>query len=70
MSARDEAHGLDKNNKEEANAVLLQLVDWSQAFDRQCPELAVKSFIENGVRKSLIPVLVNYFQNRKMIVKW
>ena len=48
----------------------MQLIDWSQAFDRQCPELTVNSFIENGVRKELIPVLINYFQGRQMIVKW
>ena len=61
---------LDTNNKDEAYGIIMQLVDWSQAYDRQCPELAIKSFIENGVRKSIIPVLMNYFQDRKMIVKW
>ena len=61
---------VDRNNKDEAYAVILQLVDWNQAFDRQCPELAIKSFIENGVRRQLIPVLINYFQDRKMYVKW
>ena len=61
---------LDKNNTSEAYAVITNMVDWSQAFDRQCPRLGVDSFIENGVRKSLIPVLVNYFQDRRMRVKW
>ena len=61
---------LDSNNQKEANAVLVQLVDWSQAFDRQCPELGIKSFIKTGVRKSIIPVLISYFQDRKMKVKW
>jgi hypothetical protein len=61
---------LDKNSQNESMAVILNLIDWSQAFDRQCPNLGVKSFIENGVRKSLIPVLINYFQNRVMYVKW
>ena len=61
---------LDKNNKQEANAVLVQLVDWSQAFDRQCPQLGIESFIKNGVRKTVIPVLISYFQQRKMKVKW
>ena len=28
------------------------------------------SFLKNGVRPGLIPVLVNYFQNRRMSVKW
>ena len=61
---------LDRNNKYEVNAVLVQLVDWSQAFDRQCPLLGIEAFIENGVRKSVIPVLVNFFQQRRMKVKW
>ena len=61
---------LDKNNEKEAIGVITLLIDWSQAFDRQCPELGINSFIENGVRKSIIPVLINYFQDRKMKVKW
>ena len=61
---------LDTNNQEEKYAVIVQLVDWAQAFDRQCPQLGIKSFIKNGVRKSIIPVLISYFQNRKMKVKW
>ena len=61
---------LDTNNDKEADEVIVQLIDWSQAFDRQCPTLGIKSFIENGVRKSIIPVLTNYFQDRKMKVKW
>ena len=50
--------------------VIAKLVDWSKAFDRQDPTLGVQSFIRNGVRPSIIPVLINYFQDRKMIVKW
>jgi hypothetical protein len=50
--------------------VILQLVDWAQAFDRQCPQIGIQSFIENGVHKSVIPVLISYFQNRRMKVKW
>ena len=46
------------------------MVDWKQAFDRQCHTLGVQSFIKNGVRDSLIPLLISYFQNRKMKVKW
>ena len=61
---------LDTNNQKEANAVIVQLVDWAQAFDRQCPLLGIKSFIQNGVRKSVIPVLTSFFQDRKMKVKW
>ena len=61
---------LDENNSKEAYAVVAQLIDWNQAFDRQCPKLGINSFIRNGVRKSIIPVLINYFQNRQMRVKW
>jgi hypothetical protein len=61
---------LDTNNKDEKYAVILQLVDWAQAFDRQCPQLGIQPFIENGVCKSVIPVLISYFQHRQMKVKW
>ena len=40
---------LDRNNKKEAYAVVVQLVDWAQAIDRQCPLLSIKSFIKNLV---------------------
>ena len=61
---------LDKNSKGDVCAVLATLVDWKQAFPRQCPKLGVESFIKNGVRPALIPLLVNYFQGRRMKVKW
>ena len=50
--------------------MLAQYIDWSKAFDRQDPKLGIESFIRNGVRASIIPVLISYFQNRKMVVKW
>ena len=61
---------VDQNSKNEAFCAILHLVDWSQAFDRQSHTLGVQSFIDNGVRPALIPILVNFFQNRKMRVKW
>ena len=61
---------LDTNSSSQSMAVLAQLIDWSQAFDRQCPRLGIQSFINNGVRLEIIPVLINYFQDRKMKVKW
>ena len=60
----------DKNSKKEAIAVLMQMIDWNSAFDRQCHKLGILSFINNGVRKSLIPILISYFQDRQMAVKW
>ena len=61
---------LDNNSGGDIFAVVANLIDWNNAFPRQCPKLGVESFIQNGVRASLIPVLTNYFQERKMSVKW
>ena len=61
---------VDVNSQSEARAVIVGMVDWSQAFDRQCHKLGIQSFIDNGVRQSLIPILINHFQNRRMKVKW
>ena len=61
---------VDINARYQAYAVILQMIDWSQAFDRQCHTLGIKSFIENGVRPSIIPVMISYFENRSMKVKW
>ena len=61
---------LDNNSKGDTFAVIANLIDWNNAFPRQCPKLGIDSFIENGVRPALIPVLVNYFQDRQMDVKW
>ena len=49
---------LDNNSKGDVFAVVASLVDWNNAFPRQCPKLGVESFLENRVRPSLIPVLV------------
>ena len=61
---------VDRNTANEKFAVLCSFIDWRQAFDRQCPTLRVQSFVDNGVRNSLIPLLINYFEDRYMIVKW
>ena len=61
---------LDKNSKGEINAVLCMFVDWKQAYSRQCHTLGVQSFLKNGVRPSLIPILISYFEDRQMRVKW
>ena len=61
---------LDNNLKKELFAVVANLIDWSKAFPIQCPRIGVNSFIRNGVRPSLIPLLVSYFQERKITVKW
>ena len=60
----------DRASQSKSAAVIVSMIDWSQAFDRQCHKLGVESFIQNGVRKSLIPLLVSFFQTRRMVVKW
>ena len=61
---------LDNNSKGDIFAVVVSLIDWNNAFPRQCPKLGIQSFIHNGVRPALIPVLVNFFQDRQMKVRW
>ena len=61
---------LDNNSRRETFAVVANLIDWNNAFPRQCPKMGVESFIRNGVRPALIPVLISYFQDREMSVKW
>ena len=61
---------LDGNSKGDTFAVIANLIDWNNAFPRHCPKLGVESFIRNGVRPALIPILVNFFQDREMSVKW
>ena len=61
---------VDKNAQGEVNAVLCMFIDWKQAYSRQCHTLGVQSFLKNGVRPSLIPLLISYFEDREMRVKW
>ena len=61
---------LDRNSRRDIFAVVANMIEWKDAFPRQCPKLGIQSFIQNGVRPSLIPLLINYFQDREMSVKW
>ena len=38
--------GLDKNSVDEKFAYFCSLVDWKQAFDRQCPTLGVMPLLK------------------------
>ena len=48
----------------------MSMIGWSQAFDRQSHTLGLQSFIDNGVRLYMIPILLSFFQDRNMKVKW
>ena len=61
---------LDNNKKGDTFAVVAGLIDWKQAFPRQCPTLGVQSWIDNGVRPVLVPILADFFRNRVMSVRW
>ena len=61
---------LDNNSKGECIAVLTTMIDWKSAFPRQCSTLGIQSFIKNGVRSSLIPILISFFEDRRMYVRW
>ena len=50
--------------------IIANLIDWNNAFPRQDPKLGVEAFLKCGVRPALIPVIISYFQNREMKVKW
>jgi hypothetical protein len=50
--------------------VIMTCLDWSAAFDRQDPTLAIIKFIKLGVRPSPIPLLASYLTDRKMQVKF
>ena len=52
------------------SAVIDTYLDGSSAFDRQDPTLAIKKFIQIGVRPSLIPLLSSYLTDRKIQVKF
>ena len=58
-------------DKREGNAaVVAALIDWSAAFDRQDPTIAIHKFLKLGLRSSLVQILVSYLQDRKMTVRF
>ena len=61
---------VDQNSMKKKLAVIATMIDWKSAFPRQCHKLGIQSFLKNGVRPALIPILINYFQDRKMSVKF
>ena len=61
---------VDKNSNTDKYSVLVSMLDASHAFERQSHILGVQSFLDNNIRVSLIPTISNFFQNRKLCVKW
>ena len=61
---------LDQSSQSESFAVIMSMIDWSKAFDHQSHILGLQSFIDNGVRPAFIPILLSFFQDRVMKIKW
>ena len=56
---------VDENDSKNSIGVLLQMINWTQAFDWMSQKLGIESFLRNRVRPSLIPILIRFFQDRK-----
>jgi len=59
---------LDRNTKQ--SMVVMNGVDWSQAFDRNDPTINAQKFIKFGLRPSLVPIVIDFMSKRKMQVKF
>ena len=51
------------------SAVILAGVDWANAFALEDPTKTIQKFISLGLRPSLVPLLADYFCNRKITVR-
>ena len=58
---------LDRNTKQ--SMVIMNGVDWSQAYDRNDQTINAQKFIKLGLRPSLVPIVINFMSERKMQVK-
>ena len=60
----------DLDNNLGSPGVLTTMLEWSAAFDRQCPTIGIIKFMNLGVRPSLLSVISSYLSNRSMSVKF
>ena len=51
-------------------AIIKASVDWASAFSRTDPTKTITKFINMGVRASLISILIEFLDSRKMTVKY
>ena len=56
-------------NLEKSNAVILALIDFSKAYNRQNHNRLITCFNDMGTPAYLLKVLFSYLQNRKMSVR-
>ena len=53
-----------------ASAIIMSAIDWKGAFDRLDPTITVTKLIKMGVRSSIVPIIIEYLQDRKMTVRY
>ena len=53
----------------ECDAAIISSCDWSGAFDRVDPTLAAIKLVKIGIRSSIVKVLIDFLNERKMTVK-
>ena len=51
-------------------AVVMGAVDWMGAFDRQDPTKTAIKLLNMGLRPSLVPVILEFLEDRKMVVRY
>jgi hypothetical protein len=55
---------LDTNNNQEKFAGVVQLVDWAQVFDRECPQIGIqvrKDLNSLGLHEYVMTMQISYF---------
>ena len=52
------------------SAVIMGSLDWSSAFERQDATITIIKMIRMGVRSSIIPIIMEFLEDRKMCVKF
>ena len=52
------------------SAVVATAIDWMGAFDRLDPTTTITKLINLGVRRSLIPIIMEYMEDRRMTVRY
>ena len=58
------------DNTTDPAAVVVAQADWATAFDRIDPTYGILKLIKNGIRPSMIPIIISYISNRSMTVKY
>ena len=51
-------------------AIIRSSADWKSAFDRTDPTKTIQKCVRMGIRPSLIPIIIEFWSDRKMSVKF